>query len=206
MATTALTLNCLTAGISLFVYARAGFFSVRLTLPFVLTSVPFALSGALVKLSEQQYGWLLGGALALAAGLLIIKRPGLGGEEKFVALPPLPKAASAGALLGFVSGAVGIGGGVFLSPLIVLMKWADTKTTSATAAAFIIANSIAGLGGRALAGNLQFGNLLPYLACALLGAIAGSLWGAKLSTAFKLRIALSVVLFSAAVKMIMPRT
>jgi len=205
MSTTALTLNCLTAGISCFVYTRAGFLSLKLTLPFVLTSIPFAFLGALVKLSEKQYALLLAIALGAAAILLIVRKAKPNEEEKFVSTPPLPKAAAAGSLLGFASGAVGIGGGVFLSPLIILMKWADTKTTSATASVFIIANSVSGLVGRALAGTLEYGNLWPFLASALVGALAGSFWGARLSTAGKLRIALALVLLTAATKMFLPK-
>jgi uncharacterized membrane protein YfcA len=204
MSTTALVLNCLTAGISCFVYTRAGYLSAKLTLPFVLTSVPFALLGALIKLSEKQYSWLLATALSITAALLIFRKKKPTEEERFVCSPPFFKAACVGALLGFVSGAIGIGGGVFLSPIIILMRWADTKTTSATAAVFIIANSVSGLVGRLMAGTLEFGNVLPFLASAFVGALAGSLWGAKLSTDSKLRMALAAVLFVAALKMFLP--
>ncbi len=204
MATTALMLNCVTAGISCFMFTRAGYLSKRLTLPFIFTSIPCALLGAMVKFSEAQYAVLLSITLLITAALLLVNRKN-GDSEKFVASPSLSKAGLAGALLGFLSGAVGIGGGVFLSPLIILARWADTKSTSATAAVFIIANSIAGLSGRAIAGTLEVGFVAPYLVAALLGALGGSYWGAHLSTAGKLRIPLALVLLIAAVKMLLPK-
>ena len=74
MATTALMLNCVTAGISCFMYSRAGYLSARLTLPFVVTSVPSALLGAMVKLDEHQYAILLAATLTVTAILLLVKR------------------------------------------------------------------------------------------------------------------------------------
>lgn len=205
MASTALTLNCITAGISCFMYSKAGYLSKRLTLPFVISSVPCALAGAMVKFSEQQYAVLLALTLIITAILLLVKRKTSPADEKFVASPSLPKAATAGALLGLLSGAVGIGGGVFLSPLIILARWADTKSTSATAAVFIIANSASGLAGRALSGTLEFGNVAPFLAAALAGALLGSYWGAHRAPARGLRVPLAIVLFIAAVKMFLPK-
>ncbi len=205
MATTALMLNCVTAGISCYMYTRAGYLSLKLTLPFVLTSVPCAFLGALVKVSEQQYGILLALTLTVTAILLLVKRKTTNETEKFVASPSLLKAGLAGATLGLLSGAVGIGGGVFLSPLIVLAGWADTKTTSATAAVFIIANSVSGLAGRAISGTLEFGNVIPFLVAATIGALLGSYWGAHRSTSAKLKLPLAAVLIIAAFKVCLPK-
>jgi len=204
MASTALILNCLTASISLASYSRAGFLSWRLTWPFLIASVPCAFFGAMVKLSEQQYAWLLGSVLIFVAARLGFYQPADRSEPRFIENPKLPAALAAGAILGFLSGAVGIGGGVFLSPLIILMGWADTKTTSASAALFIIANSISGLLGRALAGTLVCQDILPYLIFGLVGALAGSYWGVRLSTGRGLRRVLAVVLIIASAKMFIP--
>ncbi len=213
MASTALTLNCLTAGISCFAYARAGYLSWRLTIPFVVASVPAAFMGAMVKLTESQYNYLLGAVLILTAIKLAISRdmkkqtesadeegkPSLAG--RFVAIPALPKSLLVGFVLGFLSGSVGIGGGVFLSPVIILFNWADTKTTSATAAFFIIANSVSGLTGRAIGGTLTYGEIIPYLIFGCIGAIVGSTWGVRFSTGTTLRRVLAFVLLIAAIKM-----
>lgn len=246
MATTALTLNCMTAGISFFAYTRAGYLSWRLTLPFVATSVPAAVLGAMVKLSENQYNWLLGSVLILTALKLAFFLPenrltsagntsGSKSDEtnrspdedkstndesakstnvpnqsatpntaptgRFIAAPSWIKASMVGAALGFLAGSVGIGGGIFLSPVIILMGWADTKSTSATAAFFIIANSLAGLTGRAIGGTLSYGEIVPYLICGCIGAIAGSTWGVRFSTGTTLRRVLALVLFVAATNM-----
>lgn len=206
MSTTALILNLLTAGISCFVYARAGYLSIKLTFPFILASIPAALVGSMVPISERQYSWMLAAALIVTAALLIGAKRKTQEPTSFASPPPLYQGGLVGATLGFISGAIGIGGGVFLSPIIILMRWADTKTTSATAALFIIANSASGLVGRTLAGTLAFGNVLPFLLCAFGGAVAGSIWGAKLSSAMKLRLALAIVLLVAAVKMFLPKS
>jgi hypothetical protein len=205
MSTTALVLNLLTASISCFVYARAGFFSIKLTMPFILSSIPAALLGSMVPLDERQYSWMLACALIVTAVLLVYSKWKTSGSTPFSSPPALYQGSLVGGTLGFVSGAIGIGGGVFLSPVIILMRWADTKTTSATAALFIIANSASGLIGRALAGKLAFGNVQPFLFCAFLGAVAGSFWGAKLSSATKLRLALAIVLMVAAIKLFIPK-
>ncbi len=89
--------------------------------------------------------------------------------------------------------------------MIVLARWADTKSTAGTATVFIIANSLSGLAGRALSGTLEFGNVGMFLAAAFVGAIAGSYWGAHRSSAGRLRIPLAIVLVIAAVKMFLPK-
>jgi hypothetical protein len=171
-------------------------------------------------MTSQYYAWLLAAVLFLSALILVFRNQPVhsvatengdavahdngdpAGNGKFVAEIPVFKPLAAGALLGFVSGAVGIGGGVFLSPLIIFCKWADTKTTSATAAVFILANSIAGLLGRALNHTLVFGDLTWLMLASLAGALLGSTWGARLSTASNLRLVLAAVLAIASIRLL----
>ncbi len=200
MASSALTLNLLTAGISCYTYSKAGYFSARLCMPFILTSIPCAFVGALIKLSDEQYALLLSIVLTVTAISLIARKGSARDETKFVKTPSVLVAASVGACLGLVSGAVGIGGGVFLSPIVLLCNWADAKSTSAAASVFIIANSLSGLIGRTMSGNLAYGDLLPLLIFAFLGATVGSHWGARLSSSKTLRRVLAVVLLTAALK------
>ncbi len=203
MSTTALTLNCVTAGISLAFFARAGFLSLRLTAPFVALSIPCAFLGALLPVSKEQYTWLLAATLVLTALRLAFYKQDAGQEsERFSQQPKLWLAGTIGAVLGFISGAIGIGGGVFLSPILILMRWADPKTTSATSALFILLNSISGLIGRGVSGTLTYSNVIPYLLCALVGAILGSVYGAKISTGRGLRRLLAAVLLIAVAKML----
>ncbi len=203
MATAALTLNVVTAGISFSAYAREGFFSFRLILPFLMVSIPFAYLGASLKLSESQFGWILGFVLLVSALRMWFYKSASAKEQadKFVKVPPFWITTPAGALLGFLSGAIGIGGGVFLSPLIILMGWADSKTTAGCSALFIILNSITGLTARHLGDSLDFQHILPLTVFALIGACLGSYWGAKGSTQTGLRRLIALVLSAAAFKL-----
>ncbi len=201
MATTALLLNIFVAGISLIAYARAGHFSARLTLPFLLGSIPFAFVGGMVQISSSIYTLLLAVALFSAAFRLLMQFERSSGIDK-EKTPPLLIAVPCGAVIGFLSGVVGVGGGIFLSPLILLTGWADVKRTSAAAAFFIVMNSIAGILGRGIQGNFSLGTFFPFMIAAFIGGLFGSMWGAKKVSNLGLRRLLAVVLLVAAAKLI----
>ncbi|MGD9681912.1 MAG: sulfite exporter TauE/SafE family protein [Candidatus Obscuribacterales bacterium] len=200
MAGSALILNCLTASIALAAYWGAGYLSLSLSLPFILVSIPFAFLGALCRPSDSQYSLLLALVLILASARLLLLKTPPGTADRFVRRPALKIVLPVGALLGFLAGAVGIGGGVFLSPVIILSGWADTRTTSATAALFIVANSLAGLCARLASGSLEYGEMAPLLAVALAGSLLGSWSATRLSTSEYLRRLLAAVLVIAAFK------
>lgn len=144
MKPTALVLNLLVASVTSWRFHRAGHFRRRLLWPFALTSVPFAFIGGSLKVSDPVYRRVLGAALVVAAArLLIPARAGDGELEP----PPLPAALACGAAMGFASGLVGVGGGIFLSPVLLLAGWAGVKETAAVSAVFILVNSAAGLAG-----------------------------------------------------------
>ena len=206
MATTALLLNVLVGGISFYSFYREGFFSLRLTLPFLLSSVPFALLGGAIHASSWVYALLLSAALLFAAGRLFLRASQFSGNSYVVKPPAYLVALPIGGAIGLISGIVGVGGGIFLSPIILLMKWSDPKHTSATAACFIVINSIAGLAGRQISGTISFGNLLPFLIAAGAGGIIGSWWGSKRFSNLLLQRLLGVVLLIAAAKLIITLT
>ncbi|MBI3997765.1 MAG: sulfite exporter TauE/SafE family protein [Armatimonadetes bacterium] len=195
MSTSALVLNVLVAGVALITYARAGHLSGRLTWPFVVTSVPAAYVGGFLTVSTRAYGLLLGVAL-LAAALRLWWTPAEHPQK------PLSSgvALAAGAAIGLLSGLVGVGGGIFLSPLMILAGWAGTRQTAATSAAFIVVNSLAGLGGRAARGALVVGNLAPLVAAAFLGGLVGAWAGAHRLLPAHLRRILAVLLLFVAIK------
>src|SRR5213594_673246 len=139
MAPSALLLNLLVAGMSFLLYARSGHFVFGLLWPFLLTSIPFAFLCGVTHLSSHAYMVLLALVLTFAAYRLLAAAPPRK-EESFVSPPPLWVALLAGAGIGFLSGLVGVGGGIFLSPLMILLKWADAKRTAAASAAFIWVN------------------------------------------------------------------
>lgn len=106
-----------------------------------------------------------------------------------------------GLILGGIAGMIGIGGGVFLSPVILLLGWADVKRTAAVSSAFIVLNSISGLTGHIIRGNVYFEPLLMIGGVVIGGGLLGSYMGAKLVTQKQLQIALGIVLVIASLKM-----
>ncbi len=201
MAPSALCLNLLVSGTSFTSYWRAGHFALRLLWPFLLTSIPFAFLGGLTVVSPRTYLVLLATLLLVAAyRLLVVKPPPQ--EESFLRVPPLHVALPAGAGIGFLSGVIGVGGGIFLSPLIILLRWADAKRTAAASAAFIWVNSAAGLYGHLLRKTVDWPALLWLVGAAFAGGLVGSYLGAQRFRGLWLRRILGVVLLVATVKLL----
>jgi uncharacterized membrane protein YfcA len=165
-----LLLNLVVAGTAWMIFWRAGYGSWSLLCPFVVASVPAALIGGWLPISAQTYRWLLAVCLLVAAARLCL--PSLRDDER-AHHPPLAVALPVGGGIGLISGIVGVGGGIFLSPLMVLLRWATVKRTAAISAAFIVVNSLAGLVGRMVAGRLIVGSLALFVIAALSVAIGG---------------------------------
>jgi len=200
MSSTALVLNILVAGVALVAYHRAGHLSFRFAWPFIVLSIPAAFVGGWLHVSDQIYHVILAAVLLVAAyRLAMAVTPGENPTES--KNPSLVTALSLGGGIGLLSGIVGVGGGIFLSPVVILMRWAETKKTSALSALFIVVNSAAGLGGRFLKGGFEIGEFLPLVFVAFLGGLIGSHYGANRLSGFILRRLLAVVLLIAAVKL-----
>lgn len=197
---TALVLNLLVASLGSYRFLKAGHFRWRLLWPFALTSVPGAFIGGAMKLSDPVYRRLLGAALVLAALRLALP------SEETVAEPsppPVPAALAWGALMGFGSGLIGVGGGIFLSPLLLLAGWAGMRQTAAVSVVFILINSAAGL-----AGHLASLQSLPkeagaWAAAAFVGGMVGSELGSRRLPPDWLKRLLAVVLAVAASKLLL---
>ncbi|MBX9940567.1 MAG: sulfite exporter TauE/SafE family protein [Candidatus Obscuribacterales bacterium] len=208
LAASALILNAVVATISLFSYWRAGALVPRLALPFMITSVPFSFLGALVPVNRSLFLVLLG-AVLMAASLRFLNFFNLFQSEVRNSVAPepalvsLPLAASIGAGLGFVSGMVGIGGGVFLSPIILYKGWGDMRQTAAASALFIFANSVSGLLSRYWRGGLHDLALFPYLPVAVAAALFGAHLGARKFKSARLQIFLGLVLALASLRLFM---
>jgi uncharacterized membrane protein YfcA len=200
MKPTALALNILVAGVATFKFYRAGLFSWRLFWPFAVVSIPAAFIGGATMLPARTYKILVGVVLLYAAVWMF--RSSLRPLNKETHLPPLWAALVTGAAIGFLSGLTGVGGGIFLSPLILYMGWAETRATSGVAAPFILVNSIAGLLGH-FSSVAQLPPSVPiWGAAAVLGGWIGASYGSKRAPAPVLRQLLSLVLIVAGVKLI----
>jgi len=195
-----LVLNIIIASIAFIQFYRAGYFKWSLAFPFLITSIPAAFIGSKYNTaSEHVYNLILGVALLFPIIRLLISSPAEKKQLKPVQLLP---ALLWGAVIGLAAGFLNIGGGIFLSPVIILLAWGNTKDAAAVSSLFIVCNSLAGLAAAGF-NNGSF-NSTSYIW--ITAAVAGGLTGAYLgSHRFKLttvRYILSAVLCIAAVKLI----
>lgn len=199
MRPSALLLNIFVSFISFVFYYRAGHFKWKLFLPFTLLSVPASFAGALITLDDMMYKKILGVLLIFP----ILRLAGLlGKENETVKELNLYFALIIGALIGLFSGMIGIGGGIILSPVILLLHWGKMKETAAVSALFIFVNSVSGFIGLKSSG-VAFDDLMYLWAVvALTGGFAGSYFGSKKFNSPVLKKILSVVLFIACMKLL----
>jgi uncharacterized protein len=199
----ALLLNVIVSAIATFKFYRAGHFRWRLFWPFAVVSIPMAFAGGAITLPGHAYKILVG-AVLLYAGWQLWRSARVGDEIRQPRDPPLGLAMGIGAAMGLLAGLTGVGGGIFLSPLLLMLGWAGTKQTSAVAAPFILVNSLAGLA----AGVAMRVSALPdhvwILALAVLaGGWAGAEYGSRRLTNPVVRRFLAVVLAVAGMKMVL---
>ncbi len=200
MKPTALTLNILVAAIAMFKFYRAGYFTWSLFWPFAVTSIPFSFVGGLINLPGYLYEPVVGIVLLYAAYLLLRK----GRNQQPVEIKPVMRrwALASGAGIGLLSGMTGIGGGIFLSPLLLFMGWAETRQTSGLTAAFILVNSMAGLLGYISSITTLPGSLTAWAAAAVVGGYIGAEYGSKRFGHVTLNRLLVIVLIIAGIKII----
>ena len=200
MRPTALALNLIVAGFGSWRYWRAGQTNLKLLLLFAATAVPAAFIGGGIHITPEIYRPLVG-ALLWVAALRLFWQPSELAERQ----PRPVRAAIAlptGAMLGLLAGLTGTGGGIFLSPLIILFGWEDARRTSGVVAGFILLNSIAGLAGNVASMRSLPAELSYFAGAVLLGAIAGTWLGASRLPKMRLLQGLGLVLVIAGVKLI----
>jgi len=198
MKPTALTLNILVAAIATVKFYRAGYFSWALFSPLAIASIPCSFIGGYLTLPASIYNPITGGALLVAAYKLFRTHHTTTATSQAI---PLLAALLSGTAIGFLSGVTGIGGGIFLSPLLLLMGWADPRQSAGISAAFILVNSIAGL-----LGHLSHTTLLPktiifWAPSAIIGGFIGAEYGSKHKSA-NLQQLLSILLVIAGLKLL----
>ncbi len=199
MKPTALALNILVAAIAFTMFYRAGCFSWPLFWPFVLGSIPFAFIGGSLTLPGSVYKIVVGLVLLYAAVRLYLTTR----QQQFTIRPvPIGAAVLLGIGIGFLSGLTGVGGGIFLSPLLLFMGWADARNTSGVSAAFILVNSVAGLLGHYSSVAHLPASIPVWAAAAGAGGWVGARYGSRRFSSQAIRRILSAVLIIAGLKMI----
>lgn len=199
MKPTALLLNIFVAGISFFAFKKRGHFKWRLFYPFALASIPAAFLGGYLEVDPVLYKRILGVLLIFA----VLRMVGLlgkeSGEDKEI---KIWQGLLVGGAIGFFSGMIGIGGGIILSPIILLMGWGRMKETAAVSALFILVNSMAGMSGYLLQGSSVAPESFVLVLIAVIGGTAGAYFGSGRMNNTQLRYMLAVVLIITSLKLI----
>jgi len=205
MKPTALLLNLFVAGISFFYYFRGGFFKKKLFLYFALASVPMSFLGGTIDLDATLYKKILA-VLLIFAVLKMLNvfgpaSPSGGKESTKIKDIKLWQGLLVGGAIGYFSGLIGIGGGIILSPIILLLHWGNMKEAAAVSALFIWVNSAAGLIGQLSNGVTLSTHSFGLVAIAIVGGIFGAYFGSKIVNNKTLRYVLAFVLVLASVKL-----
>jgi uncharacterized protein len=199
MKPTALLLNLFVSLTSFLQFYRNKHFHFPIFLPLALASIPMSFAGGLITIESGIYKKILGVVLVIAVlRLLFVKNVSVSELKKSNRVLAL----LIGGVIGLLSGMIGIGGGIILSPVLLLLKWTDQKQTAAISALFIFVNSAAGLAGQFTKGIHFSGDMFGFATIAFIGGLFGAYFGA---TRFKhevLRIILAVVMLLAIYKLL----
>ncbi len=200
MKQSALVMNLAVSLFSFIGFYKAGYFRPKLFIPFAIASVPMAFLGGTMTLSDVIYKKILALCILISILRLLYQFKNEDTDNRPI---PIWAGLTAGGLIGLISGMIGIGGGIILSPLMLLMRWANLKETAAVSALFIFVNSLSGLygqiqnGGFQLTPNLQYGILAT-----IIGGLLGSFYGSQKFNLPTLRYLLTLGLTIASLKLI----
>ena len=199
MKPTALLLNLFVSSVAFIFFLRGGHFKWKLFWPFALASIPMAFIGGMISIDGNLYKKILGVLLFLPVARLIAfpNKDQYSLKDRVLFLSLL-----IGGGIGFLSGLIGIGGGILLSPLLLLLNWSDQKQTAAVSALFIFVNSLSGLAGQLSKGFHIQPNMLSFVGIAFVGGSLGAWFGAIKFNQTILKYLLAAVLFIAAIKLL----
>jgi len=199
MKPTALLLNLFVSATAFIHFYRANYFKGKLFLPLVSASVPLSFIGGMLTLNGAIYKKILGITLLIPVCRFLFFSNKNNSELKAY---NVTLCLIIGGSIGLLSGLIGIGGGIILSPVLLLLHWTDQKQTAAICALFIFCNSLAGLAGQLIKGITFTENMYWYVAFAFAGGIAGAYYGARRFSQQLLQYILGTVLIIAAYKLL----
>ena len=200
MKPSALILNIFVSAIAFIQYYRQGYFKWKILFPFILLSMPLSFLGAKIQIDSHTYKLILAGCLIIAT-FRILGFSTKNSEKKTKELKFVP-ALLIGGLLGFISGLIGIGGGILLSPVLLLLHWANMKQTAAVSAAFIFLNSVSGLAGASVSAQNFSTEIYLWTGLAIIGGTAGAWLGSSRFNPVVIKYVLSLVLIFACIKLV----
>lgn len=204
MKTTALSLNLVVAAISTAIFLKAGRLSWRNVWPFAALGFPFSMLGGAVHLAENVYFPIVGLVLILSAlqmGRTVFR--GKSSKPDAIVVPPFGVALATGAVIGFISGTTGTGGGVFLAPIILSMNWGTVRQSAATTAVYNLTNSAAALVGAYTAWDHIPRELPIWLVAVATGGSVGAFVGSRYLSERWLRTILAFLLLVSGIKLVL---
>ncbi|CAM3730240.1 sulfite exporter TauE/SafE family protein [Aquirufa aurantiipilula] len=200
MKPSALVMNLAVSLFSFIGFYRAGHFRLKLFWPFALASVPLAYLGGTMTLSDSIYKKILALCILISIFRLVFQ---FRQEKEEIRPISITSGLISGGAIGLLSGMIGIGGGIVLSPLMLLMRWATLKQTAAVSALFIFVNSLSGLFGQIQKGGIQVTEHFQWaVAATVLGGLLGSYYGSQKFNVPTLRYLLALGLVIASAKLI----
>jgi uncharacterized membrane protein YfcA len=199
MKSSALVLNLFVSFIAFISFYRGGFFRWRVLFPFIITSIPLSFVGANIHISPELYRKILSICLALATIKMLLPKQNLTSETKKA---PIWISLITGGFIGLISGMIGIGGGIILSPILIINRWATIKESACISSAFIFLNSLAGLLGLYTSHTMVIDSrIVLWLVVAFVGGLLGSYIGTNKISSRGLEYFLIVILIFAAIKL-----
>jgi uncharacterized protein len=178
---TSLILNVVVASIASFKFIKGGFFDRKIFVSFIITSVPMSFVGGYLSISPQYFKLFAGIFLVVSAILLLARALIKNADTPYKSMPPY-LGLILGGIIGLISGLIGVGGGIFLSPIIIMANWTSVKNASGIAALFILFNSLSGLAGHLSAFSLISTHIGYWMVAVIIGGSVGSYLGtSKLS-------------------------